>query len=407
MSRYRNVTILVAILFVQVLGLAVQVKRRSGADESTRIIRLWTVSAVTPLEKALVWCQNGLGSIWNNYVYLRGVRQENRELKFEIERLRLEQVRLSDDAQQARRLQALLSFKETYIAKTVAAQVIGSSGSEQSRSVYIDKGTSAGVDKDMAVITADGLVGRVLRAYGSSAQVLLINDQSSGVGVILDKSRLQGVIKGTASGEVVLEKVMTDEQVTPGERIVTSGGDLIFPKGVTVGTVMKVTPGADLFLNIRVKPSANLSRLEEVLVITKKEDRAPAVAETNSVRAVDILTQRLPSVPDKPPAAVSQPPAPVTPAPTPKVLIALPKPRSEAGVNNSAASSAAATAMKPATGHKPAAADKPASEQPAKLAAGKPAGRVASKPVVAAPGSSAVPSKPGPSQPGTAEDIPH
>ena len=94
MSRYRNVTILVAILFVQVLGLAVQVKRRSGADESTRIIRLWTVSAVTPLEKAIVWCQNGLGSLWNNYVYLRGVRQENRDLKFEIERLRLEQVRL-------------------------------------------------------------------------------------------------------------------------------------------------------------------------------------------------------------------------------------------------------------------------------------------------------------------------
>ena len=104
----------------------------------------------------------------------------------------------------------------------------------------------------MAVITADGLVGKVLRAFGSSAQVLLINDQSSGVGVILDKSRLQGVIKGTASGEVIVEKVMTDEQVTPGERIVTSGGDQIFPKGITVGTVMKVTPGADLFLNIRV-----------------------------------------------------------------------------------------------------------------------------------------------------------
>ena len=387
MSRYRNVSILVAILFVQVLGLAVQVKRRSGADESTRIIRLWTVSAVTPLEKALVWCQNGLGNLWSNYVYLRGVRQENRDLKFEIERLRLEQVRLSDDAQQARRLQALLGFKEQYIAKTVAAQVIGSSGSEQSRSIYIDKGTSAGVEKDMAVITADGLVGRVLRAYGSSAQVLLLNDQSSGVGVILDKSRLQGVIKGTASGEVVLEKVMTDEQVTPGERIVTSGGDLIFPKGVTVGTVMKVTPGADLFLNIRVKPSANLSRLEEVLVITKKEDRAPAVAETNSVRAVDILTQRLPSVPDKPAAGSSPPPAPVAPATTPKVLIALPKPKSEAGVNNSAAGSAAPPAMKPANAHKPASADRPASDQPAK--------------------SSAVPSQPGTSQPGTAEDKPH
>jgi rod shape-determining protein MreC len=390
MSRYRNVTILVAILFVQVLGLAVQVKRRSSADESTRVIRLWTVSAVTPLEKALVWCQNGLGGIWSNYVYLRGVRQENRELKFEIERLRLEQVRLSDDAQQARRLQALLSFKETYIAKTVAAQVIGSSGSEQSRSIYIDKGTSAGVDKDMAVITADGLVGRVLRAFGSSAQVLLINDQSSGVGVILDKSRLQGVIKGTASGEVVVEKVMTDEQVTPGERIVTSGGDQIFPKGITVGTVMKVTPGADLFLNIRVKPSANLSRLEEVLVITKKEDRAPSVAETNSVRAVDILTQRLPSVPDKPPAEASQPSKPEGSA--------APKRKDAAVVDKSAGIPAVPGVVKPVIGHKP---------TTARPATGAPPERAVSQPAVSPPGSSAVPPKPGPSQPGTAEDKPH
>jgi rod shape-determining protein MreC len=389
MSRYRNVTILVAILFVQVLGLAVQVKRRSSADESTRVIRLWTVSAVTPLEKALVWCQNGLGGIWSNYVYLRGVRQENRELKFEIERLRLEQVRLSDDAQQARRLQALLSFKETYIAKTVAAQVIGSSGSEQSRSIYIDKGTSAGVDKDMAVITADGLVGRVLRAFGSSAQVLLINDQSSGVGVILDKSRLQGVIKGTASGEVVVEKVMTDEQVTPGERIVTSGGDQIFPKGITVGTVMKVTPGADLFLNIRVKPSANLSRLEEVLIITKKEDRAPSVAETNSVRAVDILTQRLPSVPDKPPAEASQPSTPEGSA--------APKRKDAAVVDKSAGIPAVPGVVKPVIGHKP---------TTARPATGAPPERAVSQPAVSPPGSS-VPSQPGPSQPGTAEDKPH
>jgi rod shape-determining protein MreC len=297
-TRYRNVTILVAILFVQVLGLAVQVKR-AGSDEPTRLIRLWTVSAVTPLEKVIVWCQGGVGSLWNNYIYLRGVRQENRELKFEIEQLRLQQVRLADDAQQARRLQALLGFKEQYIAKTVAAQVIGSSGSEKSRSVFIDKGSSDGVEKDMPVITADGVVGKVLLAFGSTAQVLMVNDRSSGLGVILDQSRLQGVVKGTAAGELILENVMTGEAVELGERVVTSGGDQIFPKGLTVGTVMKVSPGADLFLNIRVKPSANLNRLEEVLVITKKEDRAPSVASIGTVRAVDILTQRLPSVPDK------------------------------------------------------------------------------------------------------------
>src|SRR6266568_3291416 len=94
-NRYRNVTILAVMLFVQVLGLAVQVKR--GGGESTRLIRTWSVSAVAPFEKIIVWCQGGLGNLWNNYVYLRGVRQENRDLKFEIEQLRLEQVRLTDD----------------------------------------------------------------------------------------------------------------------------------------------------------------------------------------------------------------------------------------------------------------------------------------------------------------------
>ena len=362
-SRYRNVTILAAILFVQVLGLAVQVKRSSD-DESTRLIRVWTVGAVSPLEKAIVWCESGLGNLWHDYVYLRGVRQENRDLKFEIERLRLEQVRLSDDAEQARRLQALLGFKEQYIAKTVAAQVIGSSGSEQSRSIYIDKGTGDGVEKDMAVITADGVVGKVLRAYGSTSQVLLINDQTSGMGVILDRSRLQGVVRGTAAGELALEKVMTDEQVAPGERVVTSGGDQIFPKGLTVGSITKVSPGADLFMNIRIRPSANLSKLEEVLVITKKEDRAPVMSDSGRVRAVDILTQRLPSVPDKPAtdaskdsAAASSVASPSSPAPAGTAKSAA---NSDPGAAHSANPGGQAR-VKPETAQKPA----PAAGQPA------------------------------------------
>src|SRR5437870_2090664 len=241
LSRYRNVSILVAVLFAQVLGLAVQVKR-STENESTRLIRVWTVSAVSPLEKAIVWFQSGTSNLWHGYVYLRGVRQENRELKDEIEKLRLERVRLVDDAEQARRLQALLGFKEQFISQTLAAQVIGSSGSEQSRSIYLDKGAHAGIKPDLAVITADGVVGKVLKVYGTTSQVLLINDQTSGVGAILDKSRLQGVLRGTPAGGVVLEKVMADEKVQPGENVLTSGGDQIFPKGLPVGTVTEVSP---------------------------------------------------------------------------------------------------------------------------------------------------------------------
>jgi rod shape-determining protein MreC len=172
------------------------------------------------------------------------------------------------------------------------------------------------------VITADGVVGKILRVFKNTSQVLLINDQTSGVGSILEKSRLQGVLRGTPVGEVVLEKVMSDETVQPGEKVVTSGGDQIFPKGLPVGTVTKVSPGAELFLNIRVKPSADLSRLEEVLVITQEEEKQPTVAEgATPLRAADILAQRLPSVPERPPDDPNKPPPPtsglkILPAPT-------------------------------------------------------------------------------------------
>jgi rod shape-determining protein MreC len=311
-SRYRNVTILVVVLFAQVLGLAVQV-RRSTPDESTRLIRVWAVDAVTPFEKGIVWSQSSLSNLWHNYFYLRGVRQENRDLKLQIERLRIEQVRLNGDAEQARRLQILLGFKEQFISKTLAAQVIGSSGSEQSRSIYIDKGSHEGIKPDMPVITAEGVVGKVLRAFKTTSQVLLINDQTSGVGAILEKSRLQGVVRGTPLGEVVLEKVMSDETVEPGDTVLTSGGDQIFPKGLPVGMVTKVSPGPELFLNIRVKPTADLSRLEEVLVITQQEEKEPALADgAPPMRAADILAQRLPSVPDRPPDDPNKPPPPTS-----------------------------------------------------------------------------------------------
>jgi rod shape-determining protein MreC len=302
LGRYRNLVILVGVLFLQVLGLAMQVKKGGNDAENTRLIRIWTVGAITPFERALVWVQNSTGNVWHNYFYLRGVRAENRQLKQQIEQMRLEQVRLSEDAAQARRLQTLLAFKEQFISRTVAAQVIGSSGSDLSRIVYIDKGENAGIKRDMAVMTAEGIVGKVLLVYPSVSQVLLISDQSSGVGALLEKTRLQGVLRGTANGEVVLERVMSDEQVAVGENVLTSGGDQIFPKGLAVGTVTKVGSGKDLFLNIKIKPAANLSKLEEVMVLVEKQERQATAEENVRVRAADILAQRLPSVPDKPAA---------------------------------------------------------------------------------------------------------
>ncbi len=303
-GRYRNLTILVGVLFLQILGLAVQVKRSNDAQH-TRLIRIWVVDAITPFERILVWAQNGTDNLWHNYFFLRGVRAENRQLKEQIEQLRLEQVRLNEDAAQAHRLQALLAFKEQYVAKTIPAQVIGSSASDLSRSVYIDKGSNEGIAPDMPVITAGGVVGKVLRVYPSTSLVLMVNDQSSGVGVLLEKSRLQGVLHGTPDGELVVDRVMSDEQVSPGETVLSSGGDQIFPKGLPVGTVSEVRPGKELFLRIKVRSAADLGRLEEVLVVTEKQQQAPVAESSTRVRAADILAQRLPSVPDKPPVTTT------------------------------------------------------------------------------------------------------
>src|SRR5258708_38390551 len=169
MGRYRNVSILAAAIFLQIVGLAVQVKvKRQEENESSRLIRVWAVTAVTPLEKGIVRLQAGGNGIWHNYLYLRGVRQENQALQQQIQDLLLKQVRLKQDAEQAQRLQALLGFKEQFIAQTTAAQVIGSSGSEQSRIIYIDKGESQGIKRDMAVTSGAGVRGKIIPVFANS-----------------------------------------------------------------------------------------------------------------------------------------------------------------------------------------------------------------------------------------------
>ncbi|MDR3749693.1 MAG: rod shape-determining protein MreC [Acidobacteriota bacterium] len=298
-GRYRNLIVLAAILFAQVIGLAIQVRRPTQLGE-TRLIRLWAISAVTPLEKAAVHTQTWFQDIWKNYAYLRSVRRENRELKAELDRMKIEQARLGEDARMAQRVQALLAFKEQYVDTTVAAQVIGTSGSEQSRVLYLDKGSNDGIKTDMAVITPTGIVGKIVQVFPQASQVLPLNDQFSGVGVTLKDSRLQGILKGSQNGATTIQYIMADEKVTPGEEVLTSGGDRIFPKGLPVGRVVSVEPGKDLFLNIRVIPAARLDQLEEVLVVTDIKEKMPDAKDLAPIRASDILADRLPTVPNKP-----------------------------------------------------------------------------------------------------------
>jgi rod shape-determining protein MreC len=303
-SRYKNELVLVGVLFVQIIILASNVERdnpRAPSRGRVSLVRVWTVNAITPVERVFVSTGHFFRDTWRSYVDLHDVRRENRQLQEEVNRLRTEQARLRENVSEVQRLKALLEFRERFIAQTVAAQVIGSSGSEQSRVIYIDKGSRAGIRQDMAVITPDGIVGKVKEVFAFSSQVLVITDHESGAGVILEKSRLQGVLRGTGFFDLALNDIMADEKIEIGEHVITSGGDRIYPKGLPVGAISSSLPDRDNppFLAIRVKPAADLSRLEEVLVVTKIAEQTPAVPETagGRVRAADILAQRLPTVP--------------------------------------------------------------------------------------------------------------
>ena len=311
-TRYRNVTVLLGLLMAQVIVLASQVRRPvAGAGESMSLVRLWIVEIFVPAEKAFNSIGDGIGSVWHNYVDLRHVRAQNHDLQEQVDRLRLEQVSLAEDAGQARRLQVLLAFKEKFISQTVAAQVIGTSGSEHSHLLYIDKGSGDGIKPDMPVITPKGIVGKVAKVFPGTSQVLEINDATAGAGVMLERTRLRGVLHGTPSGIPEILHVMVDEKIEPGDPVVSSGGDQIYPRGLPIGVVSTTTPDPEggPFMVVKVKPSADLERVEEVLVITKVIDKSPEAPEgPRALRAADILAQRLPTIVPRAPAKGEQPP---------------------------------------------------------------------------------------------------
>src|SRR5271170_108209 len=283
-SRYKNALVLIVVLVAQLLALAVQVKRpapNSPDQEGVSLIRYVVVSVVTPPERWVHNVGSWIGGLWSGYVNLVHVRQQDAALKTEIERLRLEQASMAEDAKQGQRLQQLLDFKQHYIYKTLPAQVIGASGTDQSRTLFIDKGSKEGLAADMPVVTAEGIVGKLKDVFDHKSQVLLISDPTSGVGVILETTRTRGILKGSSFGEMRVMNISPDERIKPGERIVTSGGDQIFPRGMPVGTVDRVVPDPDRdpWVDVVIRPAANLSRLEEVLVITDVGEAASPQAE--------------------------------------------------------------------------------------------------------------------------------
>jgi len=310
---------------------------------------------------------------------------------------------LHEDALAGQRLQALLKFQQSYIYATTPAQVIGSSGSMQSRVVWIDKGSNDGLQPDMAVITGDGIVGKVRDVFAHSAQVLVINDQTSGAGVVLETTRIRGILRGNAWGQPQVVNILIDSRIQPGEKVLTAGGDQIFPRGLPVGVVERVErdPERSGFINVTVKPAADLQHLDEVLVVTSLEPHlsaaqmadlktsedlkgAEAAADLARKKAAAEMAERLPSLkdpnaPETPKLGPDGKPLPATPTVpvTPKPLQPIhpdrfspgssddaPAPASEDSTDSGADAAAPKQSVPPKTGPSKTPAPKPKTDKP-------------------------------------------
>jgi len=281
-SRHKSLVLLAGVIILQVVLLAVQIKR----DSQGRLLRVWTVGAVSPFQRAGA---KGIGNIrdtWSHYFALQNTTRDNEQLRRENDALKLQVNQLQSKAAESDRLAALLNFRQAQRnVPMLAARVIGTGADTGSQTVDLDRGERDGIRRNMGVITPDGVVGKVIESYRDTAQVQLLTDKYSGVGGMLAESRIQSPVGGTGEPLLSMKYIPTDETVNVGEHVVTSGMDRIFPRDLPVGIVTEIKTGRP-FQQVRVRPAANLQRLEEVIVLLtlhpleKKETPAPAADAT-------------------------------------------------------------------------------------------------------------------------------
>jgi len=290
-SRHKSLVLLLGVIVLQVLMLAVQIKR----DSEGRLIRVWTVGAVSPFERAGSYGFGWIRDIWRHYFALQNTTKESEQIRRENDALKLQITQLQGKAAEADRLAALLNFRQSQASvPMIGARVIGTGAGTASLTIQLDRGERDGIRKNMGVITPDGVVGKVVEAYPNASQVLLLTDKESGVGAMLADSRVQGPVGGLGEPLLVMKYVPNDDTVNLGERVITSGMDRIFPRDLPVGTVAEIKPG-NQFKQIRVKPAANLERLEEVLVLL-------------SLRSLEMKNEENTGDPQPPPPGAPNPP---------------------------------------------------------------------------------------------------
>jgi rod shape-determining protein MreC len=230
-----------------------------------------------PLQIAAQGTVNWFSGLGENYDTLAGFRSENERLRRRIEALEIERQRLLEAQATNDRLKQLLDFRSELSGKAITASIIANNASSWFRSCTLDKGSADGVRKGMAVVTPLGVVGQVVAVTPRTAKVLLLTDPNSGIDVLVQRTRARGIVSGSLENGTILKYVKRSEDIQEGDRLLTSGTDGVFPKGMVVGTIIKVTKqNIGLFQSVEVLPAVQSTRVEDVLVVA-----APGGAEKN------------------------------------------------------------------------------------------------------------------------------
>lgn len=260
LNRYRNLTVLLVAILAQLVLLAYQVRN----DQEIRLIRVWAVGAVTPLARVLETVRSSTSNFFGSYILVRDAREENKRLRHDLDQVRMENHQLRTELDTAARGQALAMFQAQTPMKTLPARVIGNTAG--SKVMIVDRGASSGILPGMAVITPAGIAGKVTKVFPGTSFVLLITDPNFAAGVVSQKHRVHGTLKGQGGSVLSVENVPNEQTVEQGERFFTAGNDLIFPRGLPVGTVAAAREGRGT-KEIVITPSGFEHGLEDVLII--------------------------------------------------------------------------------------------------------------------------------------------
>jgi len=226
--------------------------------------------AFSPAMKPAARVSGFFEDIWDNYINLVNVRSENLRLRDEIKGLNSRIVSAGEAMLANQRLEKLLDMKNTIKIPTLSVSIVGEDVSSWFRTLLIDRGSSSGIAEGMAVVAADGVVGQIVKVAPNTARVLLLTDHASGIAATIQRSRARGVVKGKGEGLCSLEFTTREEDVKVGDMVITSGIGGVFLKGIPIGEVTMVKRGEyGIFQTITIRPSANISHLEEVLVVLR------------------------------------------------------------------------------------------------------------------------------------------